>query len=151
MQTAIAPTHATFTVEQDYPLSPERVFNAWSKPAEKARWFASSGGRHHLDFRIGGQESVQDTPEGPGWTFTSVYQEIRPAELIVYTSTMSQASTLATVSTTTVEFTPRDSGTRLTLTEQGTFLSDLELPAWREHGTRQWLEKLRTHLLALDA
>ena len=35
-------THATFSLERDYPVAPARVFAAWADPAAKARWFAPS-------------------------------------------------------------------------------------------------------------
>lgn len=53
---------------------------------------------------------------------------------------------LATVSVTTVEFVPDGTGTRLLLTEQGTFLDDQEQPAWREQGTGEWLDALGREL-----
>ena len=50
-------THATFSLERDYPVPPARVFAAWADPAAKARWLAASPGRRHkLDFRVGGRE-----------------------------------------------------------------------------------------------
>jgi hypothetical protein len=45
-----------------------------------------------------------------------------------------------------VEFEPAEGGTRLVLTEQGTFLDGQEDPAWREQGTGQWLDALGTEL-----
>jgi hypothetical protein len=54
-----------------------------------------------------------------------------------------------TVSLTTVEFTPgQDGGTRLVLTEQGTYLDGREQPAWREQGTADQLEALAGELKA---
>lgn len=138
--------HATFTIEQNYPVPPEVIFAAWSDPAAKASWFASPGASYTLDFRVGGEETLADTSQGPGWSFTARYQEIREPELILYTSTMHHRGTLATVSTTTVELLPSAEGALLKLTEQGVFLSDLEQPQWREQGTADWLQKLRTHL-----
>jgi hypothetical protein len=46
----------------------------------------------------------------------------------------------------TVELAVDGAGTRLVLTEQGTFLDGREEPAWREQGTGDWLDKLGTHL-----
>jgi len=47
-----------------------------------------------------------------------------------------------------VEFTSAGEGTRLLLTEQGTYLDGREEPAWREHGTGDWLDSLGAELLA---
>ena len=145
--TTTTPMHATFTVEHFYSLTPDQVFAAWADPAAKAQWFAGPRASHQLDFRVGGSELTRGRQaDGPELTFASTYQEIRPAELIVYSSTLSRADTLATVSVTTVEFVATDAGTRLVLTEYGVFLNELENPTWREQGTRTWLEQLTAHL-----
>jgi uncharacterized protein YndB with AHSA1/START domain len=155
-------THATFTLERFYPVPAARVFAAWADPAAKARWFAPApGSAHELDFRVGGREVARGTRnDGPVMTFESFYQQILPRERIVYTSTLSTAGTLATVSLTTVEFrsthdetaydeTARD-GTQLLLTEQGTFLDGHEEPRWREQGTAGQLTALARELEAGD-
>ncbi|MFD9869087.1 hypothetical protein ACFXI8_26565 [Streptomyces niveus] len=41
-----------------------------------------------------------------------------------------------------MRFARDDDGTRLVLTEQGTFLDDQEQPEWRERGTGDWLDAL---------
>ena len=137
-------THATFSLERSYPAPPARVFAAWAEPAAKAKWFAGPSVKHQLDFRVGGREVAQGGPDGgPLMTFESLYRDIVPDERIVYTSIMSTATDLWTVSLTTVEFTPAaDGGTRLALTEQGAFLDGQEQPQWREHGTAEQLDKL---------
>ncbi|WP_255955568.1 SRPBCC family protein [Streptomyces odontomachi] len=139
--------HSTFTLERRYPAPPSRVFAAWSDPAEKATWFAGAGVEHALDFRVGGRETVhcRRRPDaGPDLAVVSVYQHIDPDERIVYTSTLSADDELATVSLTTVEFSAEGDGTRLVLTEQGTFLDGREHPDWREQGTAEWLTALAT-------
>jgi uncharacterized protein YndB with AHSA1/START domain len=78
--------------------------------------------------------------------FTSTYQDIVPGRRIVYASTLAADDTTATVSITTVEFVPDGEGTRLTLTEQGTFLDGAEEPSWREQGTSDQLAALATEL-----
>ena len=146
-------THATFSLERDYPVSPAQVFAAWADPAAKARWFAPGpDARHELDFRVGGREVAHGGPEGgPVMTFESIYRDIVPQQRIVYTSTLSAGDDVMTVSLTTVEFKPAEAGTaeggtRLVLTEQGTFLDGREEPAWREHGTAAQLDALAAEL-----
>jgi uncharacterized protein YndB with AHSA1/START domain len=147
-------THATFTLERFYPVPAARVFAAWADPAAKAHWFAPEpDSAHELDFRVGGREVARGSHDGgPVMTFESIYQDIVPEARIVYTSTMSTTDTLMTVSLTTVQFRPthdetahdetaRD-GTRLLLTEQGTFLDGHEEPRWREQGTADQLTAL---------
>ena len=155
-------THATFSLERSYPVSAARVFAAWAYPAAKARWFApgpDSG--HQLDFRAGGREVNHGGPEsGPVLSFESFYRDIVPDERIVYSSTLSAGNDVVTVSVTTVELSPVElstvelstgqGGTRLVLTEQGTFLDGREEPDWRERGTAAWLDALGAELSAAD-
>jgi uncharacterized protein YndB with AHSA1/START domain len=140
-------THATLTLERIYPASPARVFAAWADPAAKARWFAAPGGEHELDFRVGGREVNRGRHgDGPLLKFESRYQDIVQDERIVYSSTLHSEQTLTTVSLTTAEFAEADGGTRLVLTEQGTYLDGHEDPTWRERGTADWLAALETEL-----
>lgn len=139
--------HSTFTLEREYPAVPYRVFDAWADPTAKARWFAGDA-EHALDFRTGGRETVRraGTDGSPALHFESVYQDIVPGHRIVYTGALFADDRLATVSLTTVEFAASGGGTRLVLTEQGTFLDGQEPPEWRQHGTGEWLDALGTEL-----
>ncbi|GLW11356.1 activator of HSP90 ATPase [Microtetraspora sp. NBRC 13810] len=141
-------THATFTLERTYQAPPARVFAAWADPAAKARWFATPGGEHELDFRVGGRETNRARPDGTDkvLTFESWYRDIVTGHRIIYTSTLYDGAELATVSLTTVEFTPADGATLLTLTEHGTFLDGREDPDWRRQGTGDWLDALGADL-----
>jgi len=139
-------THATFCLERTYQASADQVFAAWADPAAKARWFAGPDSDHQLDFRVGGREVNHGHHEGSLLTFESFYRDIIPGERIVYTSTLSENDAVATVSLTTVIFTTAEDGTRLILTEQGTFLDDREQPSWREQGTSDWLDALAAEL-----
>ena len=134
--------HATFTLERGYPVPPARVFAAWADPAAKARWFVPDGS-HELDFRVGGRETVDAAaPDGTPLNVVSTYHDIVPEQRIVYSTTLSGSKALATVSFTTVELVADGDGTRLVLTEQGTFLDGAEDPMWREQGTGDWLDRL---------
>ena len=140
--------HATFDLSRDYQAPVSRVFAAWADPAAKARWFGTPDGSHSLDFQVGGQEVNSGRhPEGGILTFASTYRDIVPDTRIVYTSTMHAGETLTTVSLTTVEFAPTDDGSRLHLTEQGTYLDGHEEPAWRKQGTSDWLAALSADLV----
>ena len=139
--------HSTFSLERTYRATPARVFAAWADPGAKARWFAGPDSEHSLDFRAGGHEMARGANrEGDMLTFQSTYHDIVPRARIVYGSSLSVADKLATVSLTTVEMSPAGDGTRLVLTEQGTYLDGLEDPAWRERGTGQQLDALDTEL-----
>jgi uncharacterized protein YndB with AHSA1/START domain len=136
--------HSTFTLERGYPVPPERVFAAWADPAAKARWMAS-GSEHDLDFRVQGRETVVRRGE-PTLRFEALYHDIVPRERIVYTGTLFADGQLTTVSLTTVQFEAAGTGTRLVLTEQGTFLEGREHPDWRQKGTRDQLDALGAEL-----
>jgi uncharacterized protein YndB with AHSA1/START domain len=139
-------THATFSLERVYSAPPASVFAAWADAEVKARWFAGPDSSHHLDFRVGGREVAGGRHDGAELTFESLYRDILPSERIVYTSVLSSDGRVATLSLTTVEFNAADDGTRLVLTEQGTFLDGLEEPAWREEGTGRQLDALGAEL-----
>ncbi|TMQ83213.1 polyketide cyclase [Actinomadura soli] len=140
--------HSTFTLERAYPAATGRVFAAWADPASKQRWFATPGDEHDLDFRAGGRESLlHHGKDGePTLRFESLYHDIVPGERIVYSGTLFADDRPATVSITTVQFEAAADGTRLVLTEQGTFLDGREEPSWREQGTGDWLDKLTAEL-----
>jgi len=139
--------HSTFSLERAYAAPPDRVFAAWSDPVVKARWFGGPGVEHQLDFRVGGRELIRaQTRTGAHVEVESLYRDIVPDRRIVYASLLSADDVLATISITTVEIEPDGDGTRLTLTEQGTFLDGHELPDWRERGTSDWLDALGAEL-----
>jgi uncharacterized protein YndB with AHSA1/START domain len=133
--------HSTFTLERTYAASPAAVFAAWSDRDTKANWFAAEDRRYTLDFRVGGTEAVHGRV-GADLVARSEYHDIVPNERIVYTTALFTNNVLSTVSLTTVQFDRDGDGTRLVLTEQGTFLDDQEKPEWREQGTGDWLDAL---------
>lgn len=133
--------HGTFTLERTYAAAPAAVFAAWSDRDTKAKWFAADDDRYSLDFRVGGTESVHGRAEAD-LVARSEYHDIVPDERIVYTTALFAGTVLSTVSLTTVQFAREGDGTRLVLTEQGTFLDDQERPEWREQGTGDWLDAL---------
>ncbi|GMK43652.1 activator of HSP90 ATPase [Paenibacillus glycanilyticus] len=132
--------HATFVVERTYKTGAERVFEAFADPEVKGKWFSKPD---QFEFRVGGREySSGGPPEGPVFTFDAVYQEIVPAERIVYTYTLDMNDTRMSVSTTTIELFPVDGETKLVFTEQGAFFDGHDTPEIREHGTGEMLDAL---------
>ena len=148
--------HATFSIERTYDVPPARVFAAWADPAVKARWFGPpedwADRSHTLDFRVGGREHFAGGAEGgPVYTYTALIQDIVPDERIVTTYEMDVDGERMSVSVATVELTPTDGGTRLTLTEQGAFLDGLDRVEYRERGTREMLDALGRELAVQTA
>ncbi|GAA4584919.1 SRPBCC family protein [Planotetraspora phitsanulokensis] len=144
--------NTTFTLERVYDASPARVFAAWADPDAKGRWFAGPAAEHELDFRVGGRELARGRGEdGSVLTFESVYHDIIADQRIVCASVLMSGDDVATVSVTAVELSPEGEGTRLVLTEQGTFLDGHEQPAWREQGTLEQLTALEAELRRQEA
>ncbi|MEU8299073.1 SRPBCC domain-containing protein [Micromonospora sp. NPDC048909] len=146
--TDAAIVHSTFNLERHYAAPPDTVFAAWADPAVKARWFAGPAAEHELDFRVGGRERAGGRHDGKLLSFESRYHDIVPGQRIVCSSTLAADGTVVTVSVTTVEFTADGDGTRLSLTEQGTYLDGYEQPAWRQQGTGSQLDALAAELTA---
>ena len=140
--------HASFVVERKYEASPERAFAAWADPEAKARWYVDSDAHLELDFRVGGRESSQGiAPDGRAYSYKALFQDIVPAERIVYSYEMLLEETRISVSLATVEFMPVGEGdTRLVFTEQGAFLDGHEPPARRAEGMGGLLDALEKEL-----
>ena len=148
--------HASFIIERHLPAPPAMVYEAWSTPQAKARWFAGSDGEwnqdlREMDFRVGGREQVIGTwASGMVSHFDARYHVIQPERLIVYTYDMYVDGTLISVSVATVEVHPgAKAGTSLLrFTEQVTVL-DARYPAsGREAGSRALMDRLAASLPA---
>lgn len=132
--------HATFTVERTYAAPPAKVYEAWSDPAAKEKWFSKAD---VFDFRVGGREySRGGPPEGPVFTFDACYQEIVPEQRVVYSYSLDAGDTRISVSITTIELIPVAEGTKLIFTEQGAFFDGHDTPEIRENGTKEMLDAL---------
>lgn len=152
--------HDSFTVSREYPVTPEAVFAAFSQPEKKRRWFAEGEGfvvgSYKLDFRVGGSESTTfrvDTPEFRSDEIRNdtFYLDIVPNERIILAYSMSNAGTPFSASLQTITLEPVSNGTRLTLTEQATFLEGADGVGGRRHGTEVLLESLGKELYAVQA
>ena len=102
----------------------ERVFAAWSKPGQLARWAWGSLGRDvkaDVDLRVGGRYEVT-THAGSGETlkFCGEYREVAPGRKLVYTlrwePLLAYGETEETIS---VEFTQHNDRTQVTFVHEG--------------------------------
>lgn len=153
-------THSTFVLERSYPVSPARVFAAWTSAEAKARWFVGASDAMRaaepmtVDFRVGGQERlVIETGDGTVYTFDGCFQDVVADRRIVETTQMTKDGERISVSLVSVELTPEPTadggeGTRLVLTEHGAYLDGLDRPEWREAGTSGQLDALEAELTA---
>lgn len=148
-------THSTFVIERHYPKPVERVFTAFSDPAQKRRWYAEGEGRgvqeFAMDFRVGGTDrAVFSVDHGPvaGSLITNrtVYQDIVPERRIVMAYTMSLGDRPFSASLATVEFLPTGQGTSLVFTEQGAYFEGSDGPQIREGGWSKLLDELAKDL-----
>ena len=145
-------THATFTLEREYPATVERVWKAFADTEVRDRWFGSDDfeytDRQH-DFRIGGitTDDGRHGEGGPLSQFRATYTDIVPNERIVFSYDMWLDGAHASTSITTIVLEPIADGTRLTFTEQGVHLDGVHGPgpdaaAGREQGTSGLLDKI---------
>jgi hypothetical protein len=127
--------------------APSRVFAAWADPEAKGRWFAGPDGDTNSTSGSAGARST-----GPRAATVRRWPSSRGTGTSSRTSGSSTprpcnaGDDLSTVSLTTVELSPVDGGTRLVLTEQGTFLNGREDPSWREQGTNDRLDSITAEL-----
>lgn len=144
-------THCSFTIERHLSAPPEQVFNAWSNPDIKGRWFVGphewSSIGYKLDFRVGGREHLVSGPsEGPMHIYDARIEDIVPNERIVYSYDMSLDEKRVSVSLATIELEPEGNGTRLVFTEEDVFFDDAYDDMSREQGTSELLDNLENEL-----
>jgi uncharacterized protein YndB with AHSA1/START domain len=131
-------SHTTFVIERGYPAHPAKVFAAWADGAAREIWmddpdYKSDGSKYELDFRVGGHERFSGiTPDGGTYRYEGVIYDIVPDQRIVYSYEMYTDGDRGSVSLATVEILAEGSGTKLTYTEQGAFLDDIEKPEDRQ-------------------
>ena len=137
--------HGSFTVERKYKHAPSKVYSAWSNPEFKRQWFGSPSPdkpKDVMDFRVGGREFNEAEMGGDTYVFDVTYRDIVPDNRIIYTYEMHMNGQRISVSVATIEFTPKDGGTRMVLREDGAFLDGLDTSAQREAGTNYLVDQI---------
>ena len=147
---AVPANHGSFTLERVYAAAPARVFHAFTDREAKGKWFGSGAGRtvvQCMEVAPGGREIVEGHwADGTTTRFDAVYFDVVPRERLVYAYEMHLNETKISVSLATVELSPAGAGTRLVVTEQGSFLDGYEDNGSREHGTGYLLDQLGASL-----
>ncbi len=149
--------HDTFVIERTYPSPPSKVFRALTDPEAKAAWFLAPGdwkaSGYRFDCRVGGTEHVESRPPGgEPHIYDAVYHEVLPDQRVVFSYDMHLGERHLSVSLTTIELAPVESGTRLIFTEQGAFLDgDPADVASRVEGTNHLLDNLGKALIDAEA
>ncbi|HUN38837.1 MAG TPA: SRPBCC family protein [Acetobacteraceae bacterium] len=146
-ETPRAAVHGSFTVERVYPSAPPVVFRALTDMAAKARWFTGDDTfqviERVMDVRAGGRERLKGRwGSGLVTTFDAVYFDVVANQRLVYAYEMHLDARKISVSLATMQLHPAGEGTRLTVTEQGTFLDGYDDAGAREKGTGLLLDRL---------
>lgn len=145
-------THGSFVIDRRYPAPPERVWAAWTDPAQKAKWFVGPPGWEQLaralDVRVGGAETLRGRFAGPPpmeTLFTARYHHVEPLRRLVYVYDMHVGGRHHSLSLATVEFVPDGAGTAMKFSEQVAFLDGTTaaqgVPS-RERGTAAHFDRM---------
>ena len=139
--------HDKFTLERRYAATPTRVYRALTDPRAKAAWFVGPHGweehERQMDARVGGTERlVGRHPSGMVSAFDAVYLDLVPNERVIFAYKMHLDGEPISCSLATWELHADGTGTRLVLTEQGTFLNGYVDGGSRARGTNLLLDAL---------
>jgi uncharacterized protein YndB with AHSA1/START domain len=102
---------------------PDRVYAAWTDPAQLKRWFGPESVETHdfvADVRVGGKYRWDlSNAEGEKMTARGEYRELEPGRKIVFTWQWDDDETWENhISIVTVELSDRDGGTELRLVHE---------------------------------
>ena len=141
----------SFTLERVFAAPPSRVFHALTDMEAKSKWF--SGGpeqvmvERFMDATPGGRErALGHWSNGNTSCFDAVYFDVIPDTRLVYAYEMHLNGAKISVSLATLELSPVAGGTRLVVTEQGSFINGYEDNGARERGTGLLLDQLGASL-----
>jgi uncharacterized protein YndB with AHSA1/START domain len=139
--------HSTFVIERRLAAPVERVFTAWSDATLKRQWSSCHDDwrseEHRLDFRVDGTEVSRTVePGGTVHTMKARFLDIVPDQRIVYVYEMYLDEVRISVSLVTVAFEGSQSRTKMTFTEQVTFLDGHGDVEERRQGTLIGLERI---------
>lgn len=136
-------------ISRKYPVSRERVWQAWTDIDQMKAWLAPEGmtpGDIECDFRVGGAYRLTMVqPDGEKYIAKGVYREIRPPELLSYTWTWEEDTPAEEHETLlTLEFKDLGTETELVLTHEN--LKSEESRQGHTDGWNSLLDKLAKHL-----
>ena len=104
------------SLNRHYPVTPEKIWRAWTDPQALSQWFGSgqpgSVTAAEFDLQVGGRFRIAFTGnKGESNECAGVYQEVQPFSRLVFS--FFWKSTPERVSRVTMVLTPDDKGTRL--------------------------------------
>jgi uncharacterized protein YndB with AHSA1/START domain len=109
--------------EIDIKATPDKVFNAWTSQEQLVKWFRPRTDGHvevnQFDCTVGGPfDLTMVFADGDRVRMKGNYQEINPPNKIVFTWLWVEGVSTSNETLVTVDITPIDIGTRLTLTHE---------------------------------
>ncbi len=113
--------------ERSYPIPPGAVFDAWINPAALAKWFGPPGFRAEIlthDLQVGGRwRFLMQSGNGEGFHHFGRFVEITPPRKLAFTWASEEQvegwrDAQGNPTLVTVEFTPCQAGTRVTVTHE---------------------------------
>lgn len=117
------------------PASPERVFDAWTRPDELEKWWGPAHVRcisAEIDLRVGGQYRIgNELPDKAVIWIEGVYERIERPNLLVFTWNVGGDSSPTEI--VTVRLTAMDRGTEVVVTHEhieSSALRDQHLQGW---------------------
>ena len=115
----------TLTLRRIYEAPPERVFRAWTDPAELERWNSPRDGWTlqvlELDLRVGGHYRAAFGPPGEEpYIENDEYLEITRPKRLMFTETISRGGKILQQTVCTVEFNDLGGRTEVVVTDRGT-------------------------------
>lgn len=141
-----------FTLARDYPAPVERVWAAFADEDQKRAWWGGGDSvatrEWVFDFRVGGRDIDEGKfHNGPLSRYEATYTDIVEYVRILTTYDMWLDGAHMSTSVASLEFEPKDAGTRFTHVEHGVFFDQFWADGQgREDGTRGLLDALGTYL-----
>ncbi|MGH6926334.1 MAG: SRPBCC family protein [Propylenella sp.] len=109
-------------LERRLKAKPEKVFAAWTEPAQVANWFGPEGmtiPKHKIDARVGGGWTVtMRDPKGNDRTVSGVYREVERPKRLAFTWAWHNEGKRGHETEVVVEFKPDGDGTLMRLTQK---------------------------------
>ena len=131
----------TLTFERRYAAQPERVFRAWTDPAQIKSWWGRKGGFRLEDFvmelKPGGKfRMAMRSPENNLFVTSGVVREAAPPSRVAYTWIWQDGDWKGHETLVTVEFRKEGDGTRVTVRHEkflDAAMRDRHLGGWTTH------------------
>jgi uncharacterized protein YndB with AHSA1/START domain len=136
-------TAETVEIRRTFSAPRQRVFDAWTRPEELAKWAAPGPMTcvlAEVDLRVGGvYRTHMRAPDGAEHRVTGVYRVVDPPKKLVYTWGWEAGSSPVKDSVVTVEFVDRGAATEVILRHAG--LPDAQQRSSHEKGWIGCFEK----------